>query len=82
MLPGLRPARVAIHLKDGSVLKGESLTNRGDTEDPYTPDEVMEKFREIATPVWGAAHAATVLDAALSVDAAADIRALTGLLAK
>jgi 2-methylcitrate dehydratase PrpD len=82
MLPGLRPARVAIHLKDGSVLKGESLTNRGDTEDPYTPDEVMEKFREIASPVWGASHAAAVLTASLSVDAAPDIRALTGLLAK
>ena len=82
MLPGLRPARVAIHLKDGSVLNGESLTNRGDTEDPYTTDEVTEKFREIASPVWGKAHADAVLAAALSVDKAPDIRALAGLLAQ
>jgi 2-methylcitrate dehydratase PrpD len=82
MLPGLRPARVAVHLKNGSVLKAESLTNRGDTEDPYTAAEVLAKFDEIATPVWGAAHARKVRDAAFAVDAASDIRALTALLAE
>jgi 2-methylcitrate dehydratase PrpD len=82
VLPGLRPARVAIHLKDGSVLRAESLTNRGDTENPYTAEEVLAKFDEIAGPVWGAAHARKVRDAALAVDAASDIRALTALLAE
>lgn len=80
MLPGLRPARVAIHLKDGSVLKAESLTNRGDTEDPYTAEEVLAKYDEIVGPVWGEAHARKVRDAALAVDAASDIRDLTVLL--
>jgi 2-methylcitrate dehydratase PrpD len=82
MLPGLRPAQVVVHLKDSTVLKAESLTNRGDTEDPYTSDEVLAKYDEIATPVWGAAHARKVRDAALAVDRAADIRNLAGLLAE
>jgi 2-methylcitrate dehydratase PrpD len=81
MLPGLRPARMAIRLRDGRVLRGESLTNRGDTEDPYTTDEVMDKFIEIASPAWGAAHARTVLAAAMAIDSAADLRPLTDLLA-
>jgi 2-methylcitrate dehydratase PrpD len=81
-LPGLRPARAAVRLKDGSVLNAESLTNRGDTEDPYTADEVMDKFREIAGPVWGDAHAGAVLKAAMAIDSAPDIRALADLLAE
>ena len=31
MLPGLRPARVRVHLTDGRVLTAEVLTNKGDT---------------------------------------------------
>ncbi len=59
-LPGLRPARVRVILKDGKTLAAEVLTNRGDTEDPYSADEVREKFRELAEPVWGRDHAARV----------------------
>ena len=46
-LPGLRPARVAVTLKDGRVLGAEALTNRGDTEDPYSDEEVVAKYREM-----------------------------------
>jgi 2-methylcitrate dehydratase PrpD len=81
MLPGLRPARLRVSLKDGRRLEAESLTNRGDTEDPYATDEIHAKFRELATPVWGAGHAETVLAAALSIDTAPDVAALAGLLA-
>ena len=63
MLPGLRPARLAITLADGRVLRAEALTNRGDTEDPYGPDEVRDKFRELAGPVWGPDHAERIVDA-------------------
>ena len=36
MLPGLRPARLRVHFTDGRQLTAEVLTNRGDTEDPYS----------------------------------------------
>jgi 2-methylcitrate dehydratase PrpD len=61
MLPGLRPARLRLHLNDGRTLSAEVLTNRGDTEDPYSADEVREKFRELAEPVWGTEHASLIL---------------------
>ena len=38
---------------DGRVLTAEVLTNKGDTEDPYSADDVQDKFRELAEPVWG-----------------------------
>lgn len=62
MLPGKRPARVIIRLVDGRVLSGETLTNRGDAADPYSPQEVADKFMALAGPVWGTAGARRVRD--------------------
>lgn len=81
MLPDLRPARVAIHLADGRVLSGETFTNRGDARDPYSPDEVMAKFAELARPVWGETHAERIRTAIETLDEAADLMALDALLA-
>ncbi|WP_293868350.1 MmgE/PrpD family protein [uncultured Alsobacter sp.] len=80
-LPGLRPARVAVALKDGRVLTAEALTNRGDTEDPYTAAEVAAKYREIAGPVFGPDRTEAILSACLAIDAAASVRPLCDLLA-
>lgn len=81
-LPGLRPARVALHLKDGRTLSAEALTNRGDTEDPFSPEEIREKFRELATPVFGTARARAIEEAVLALPEAEDCAALDALLTK
>jgi 2-methylcitrate dehydratase PrpD len=82
MLPGLRPARTRVHMTDGRTLSAEVLTNRGDTEDPYSLAEVRDKFRELAEPVWGREHAARILTQIEAIDKASDIRGLTSLLAR
>lgn len=82
MLPGLRPARVTVHLADGRTLAAEALTNRGDTEDPYGADEVEAKFREVAGPAVGPERADAIVRAVLALDreaALADLRELIGL---
>ena len=79
MLPGFRPARVAIFLKDGRTLRAEALTNKGDTEDPYSAQEIREKFHEVAGPVWDAAHRNAILRAVDELDRAADVGALLEL---
>jgi 2-methylcitrate dehydratase PrpD len=81
MLPSLRPARLKIMLKDGRVLSAEALTNKGDTEDPYSAAEVEEKFHEVAGSVWDGDHRAAILAAVDGLTDAADIRALSQLLA-
>ncbi len=78
-LPGLRPARVTVTLRDGRVLKAEALTNKGDTEDPYTAAEVREKFMEVASPVIGRARAEELAAATLELDAAPSIAAILSL---
>jgi 2-methylcitrate dehydratase PrpD len=80
-LPGLRPARVRVTLQDGRQFASETLTNRGDTEDPYSADEVVEKFHELANPVWGAEHAGRITDTVLALDRAESSLPLHRLLA-
>ena len=81
MLPGLRPARVTIHMRDGRSLKAEALTNKGDTEDPYSDAEIREKFHEITGPVWDAARRGAILGAVDAIDRAASVDALLELTA-
>jgi 2-methylcitrate dehydratase PrpD len=81
MLPGLRPARVRIHLTDGRVLKAEALTNKGDTEDPYSDAEIREKFHEVAGPVWDKGRREAILSAVEHIDSAGSVAALCDLVA-
>lgn len=80
-LPALRPAHVTITLTDGRVLEAQALTNRGDTEDPYTPAEVRQKFFDLAVPVWGQSRAEAIIAAVDALPQAPDTAALDDLLA-
>jgi 2-methylcitrate dehydratase PrpD len=79
-LPGVRPARVTLTLTDGQSFSHEVLTNRGDSEDPYTPEEVIAKFRECAIPVIGQGSADRIENAILSIETAADLRPILKLM--
>lgn len=80
MLPGLRPARLLLRMDDGTEHRAEVTTNRGDTEDPYGPDEVAAKFHELADPVWGATGAARLRGAVSGLRQAASMAELDRLL--
>ncbi|MEJ1158974.1 MmgE/PrpD family protein [Prosthecomicrobium sp. N25] len=78
-LPGLRPARVTVSLKDGRTFSAEALTNKGDTEDPYTADEVVAKFMEVASPSVGPGRAEDIVRHGLALDSAASLADLLEL---
>jgi 2-methylcitrate dehydratase PrpD len=78
-LPAERPARVRVTLTDGRVLLAEALTNKGDTEDPYTAAEVAEKFIDITTPHLGPDRASALAQAVLTLDQAATLSHLLEL---
>jgi 2-methylcitrate dehydratase PrpD len=78
-LPEERPARVRVTLTDGRVLLAEALTNKGDTEDPYTAAEVAEKFIDITTPHLGPDRASALAQAVLTYGSGvADADVMTG----
>lgn len=79
-LPGLRPARVTLALRDGQRVQREVTTNRGDTEAPYPPQEVVAKFSELAAPAWGADGATAIRRAVETIDTAPDVRAFVARL--
>lgn len=79
MMPALRPAKVIVRMTDGTAFEAETRTNRGDTEDPYSENELAEKFDELARRVWGG-HADDIDRATTGIAEAADVGALTALL--
>jgi 2-methylcitrate dehydratase PrpD len=81
MMPRQRPSRVSLTLKDGTELKAEAFVNKGDFEDPYSPDELLEKYYELATPVWGEDTARKVYTAVADMDKMPDVNELTRFLA-
>ena len=73
-------ARLLLRMADGTEHRAEVSTNRGDTEDPYGPDEVAAKFHELADPVWGAASAARLREAVSGLPGASSTVELDRLL--
>jgi 2-methylcitrate dehydratase PrpD len=79
-LPGLRPARVTLVMRDGTRHVAEVTTNRGDTEDPFTEAEVREKFHELADPVYGRDRASAIEGAVMGMGPQTEASALVELL--
>ncbi|MXP64098.1 MmgE/PrpD family protein [Roseomonas sp. M0104] len=61
--PRRRAAYLRVALRDGRVLTHTQPNRKGDPEDPLSDDELSGKFRELVTPVLGAAETEARLDA-------------------
>ena len=46
-------SRLEVQCRDGKVLVDETLYRKGSVEDPISPVEIEEKFRNLAVPVVG-----------------------------
>ena len=80
MMPAYRPSVVRVEFADGTSAEAETRTNRGDAEDPYTADELKEKFFELTARVWQTALADTVFEGIARLESLSDVNELTGLL--
>ncbi len=81
-LPDQRPARVRITLHDGRVLEAATETNRGDWSDPYSPDEIHDKYMSLATRCWSVPYAEAVHAQIMDLDRLGDVAALGQLMRK
>jgi 2-methylcitrate dehydratase PrpD len=81
MMPARRPSRVCLKLTNGSVLEAEAFVNKGDFEDPYTPEDLRMKYFELAALAWSTPTATAVWDAVARLEDIRDINELTGLVA-
>lgn len=67
MLPDKRPAKVSVKLRDGGILYAENYINKGDSANPYTTQEIQNKFLDLAEPVWGSSYASILLEASIQI---------------
>ena len=73
-------AKVAVSLKDGRRLEQSVTAQRGDYRNPVTRDELLAKFRFLATETLGESKTSQVIDAVESLEKLDNVRELTGLL--
>ena len=74
-------ARVDVTLKSGRVLTGVTSVVRGDFERPVPAEEIVEKFRSLASAPLGDERAREVVAGVEQVQTLKDVRDLTALLA-
>jgi 2-methylcitrate dehydratase PrpD len=82
-LTALLPARVAvveIALNDGTMLTDRVEAVRGTVRNPMTRAEVVDKARDLMTPVLGAATTQKLIDTLLAIEAVKNVRDLRPLL--
>jgi len=71
-----------VTLKDGRVLKHQTMAAKGSFENPLTPEEENEKALDLIAPVLGKRHAQALLAALWKFEAIRDVRALRRLYAR
>jgi len=82
-LARLLPVRVTVvevTLNDGARLTDRVEAVRGTVRNPMTKEEVVDKARDLMTPVLGGAQTQRLIDAVLSLDTVPDLRSLRRLL--
>jgi 2-methylcitrate dehydratase PrpD len=82
-LERLLPRRVAVvevALSDGTRLTEQNDTVRGTPENPMSRDEIVDKARDLISPVLGAEKCSRLIDTVLALDRLATIRDLRPLL--
>jgi 2-methylcitrate dehydratase PrpD len=78
--PHGRPSRVEVTFTDGSVRRGAMDVPRGNHGNPIGDDEVVAKADRLLRRATGAARAARVRDAVLSLDGRSRLRDVTRML--
>ncbi len=76
------PAIVTILTKNGQAYATRVDYPKGDPENPLTWDELIDKFRNLITPVFSEARQNRLIDSVRSIELLADINELSLLLAK
>lgn len=82
MLPDRRPARVIITLRNGDVLEGEALVNRGDTETPYPREAIVAKFHRLAGRCWDPTTCSAIETVVAAIDRPEAVGTLLELVAR
>jgi hypothetical protein len=68
-----------VHLRNGTVLKGQTMSAKGSFENPLTPDEENAKALDLIVPILGQDRAERLLDALWNFESIDDVCSLRSL---
>jgi 2-methylcitrate dehydratase PrpD len=68
-----------VHLKNGTVLKGQTMSAKGSFENPLSPDEENAKALDLIVPILGKERSQTLLDTLWNFENISDVRSLRAL---
>lgn len=74
--PATQRVDIAIRLKDGRTLEGRSDVTSGELSRPHAPAALARKYLDLAEPLWGAARAAQLRDALMTIETCPDVSRL------
>ena len=66
--PNLRPALVRVFMSEGTTFEANVSTNRGDWQDPYSEDELKQKFISLTTRLWSQKKALNVYSKSMKLE--------------
>lgn len=78
--PTKRPASVLVKLYSGEVLSHSVDMPRGDPEEPYSDQEIQQKFLKLVSPILGEIRAKEIVKNVLKVDHIQSIHKFTEML--
>jgi 2-methylcitrate dehydratase PrpD len=81
LYPEKFPSNIEIYTKDGKVFKGEMYYAKGSAKNPFSDEEVNDKFRGLAVPVIGKERTEKVIKMIENLESVNDISELAALLA-
>ena len=76
------PASVTLLTKDGKTYSTRIDYPKGDPENPLTWDELIDKFRNLISPVLGEARQNEIIERVRSLEQEQDLEAFSMLLLK
>jgi len=82
LFPRTRPARVTVLMADGSSYFEEVHLMPGDPENPFTWDDLTQKFTQITRPFLDQEHCEKIINTVYQLEHLPDIHVLTKLLRK
>ena len=77
MMPSRRPSQVSIRLKDGKTFTETVYISKGDIEEPYSTQELENKFLNLTSSVYGMKKAKEILDRTKKIETVTNIKDYT-----
>ncbi|MDI6763827.1 MAG: MmgE/PrpD family protein [Thermodesulfobacteriota bacterium] len=77
LMPSQRPSTVTIRFRNGEAFTETVFITRGDIEDPYSTEEIEEKFLDITSPIYGMEKAKAIVEKTKRIEAFNNIQDYT-----